>query len=291
MIPKQPIVSIIIPTFNRSSYIYKSMENCLNQTYRNIELIIVDDGSTDDTFKIINSFHDDRLRLVRFEKNQGHIPALNKGFSVATGDFLTWTSDDNSYFPDAIEQMALELIRHREIDFVYAKNQVIDQNDNILRELRFEDPDYLDTDNCIGLCFLYRRKVYVTIGDFNQEAFLAEDYEYWLRVREKFRMKKINTILYSYRIHEKSLTGIYGEDKVQEMVERVRERFIKPWRKHYFHARKCYENQNRLEARREVFLSLKYNVFYLPTWRLLALTSLTDPVIYLIRRIKRLFWT
>jgi len=98
-------VTIVLPTFNGSRYIRQSIESCLNQTYRNIELIIIDDGSTDNTIEIINSYRDDRLRLIQFEENLGHIAALNYGFSVSTGDFLTWTSDDDYYALDAISQM------------------------------------------------------------------------------------------------------------------------------------------------------------------------------------------
>ncbi len=283
-----PRVTIVFPTFNGSTYIRQAIESCLNQTYRHIELIVIDDGSTDNTVEIINSFQDDRLRLIRFEKNRGHIAALNHGFSVSTGDFLAWASDDDYFDPDAITQMVSELNRHPDIDFVYTKYQVIDKNGNYLRVGRTEDPDYLDKDNCIGPCRLWRRKVYEAVGDFNQEAFLVEDYEYWLRVREKFRMKKMDTILFYYRLHEKSLTGVHGEEKVQEALQGVQERFIKPWKSHYFRAARLYEKQDRLaEARSEILLSLKGNLFYLPAWRLWALTSWPDGLVQKIRRLKR----
>jgi len=227
----EPKVTIVFPTFNGSKYIRQALESCLNQTYRNIELIIIDDGSTDNTVDIINSFKDERMHLIRFEKNQGHITALNHGFSVSTGDFLAWASDDDYFDLDAIRQMVLELNRHPEIDFVYTEYQVIDKDGNHLKAGRVENPDHLDIDNCIGPCRLWRRKVYETIGDYNQEAFLVEDYEYWLRVREKFRMKKMDAILFYYRLHEKSLTGVHGEEKVQSQVQKVRDRFIPKWKR------------------------------------------------------------
>ena len=229
-----PKVSIILPTYNGSAYIQKAIDSCLHQTHSHLELIVIDDGSTDNTAQLVESFHDGRVRLVRLEKNQGHIVALNKGFSLSNGDYLTWTSDDNYYAPDAISMMLGELMHDKTIDFVYTKYHVIDAAGHILRQGRFEDPSYLDIDNCVGGCFLYKRKVYETVGDFNTEAFLAEDYEYWLRVRSKFKMKQLDKTLYFYREHPKSLTGIHKEERVQQQVLKIREQHLPFSKKIYF---------------------------------------------------------
>ncbi|MBF0511770.1 MAG: glycosyltransferase, partial [Candidatus Omnitrophica bacterium] len=224
-------VSIVLPTFNGARYIQESIASCLNQTFKNFELIVIDDGSTDNTLEKVKFFKDDRLKFIGLPTNQGHIAALNKGFSLATGDLLTWTSDDNYYARNALGEMVDVLDTNKGVDFVYTKYQVIDSEGEPLRIGRFEDPDYLDVDNCIGGCFLYRRKVYETIGDFNPEAFLAEDYEYWLRVRQKFHMKKLDKVLYFYRVHEKSLTGLHREEKVQEQVQKIRDKFVPKWKR------------------------------------------------------------
>jgi glycosyltransferase involved in cell wall biosynthesis len=229
-----PKVSIILPTYNGSAYIHQAIESCLNQTYTDLELIIIDDASTDHTPKIVQSFSDPRLILVRLDKNQGHIAALNKGFALSRGDFLTWTSDDNYYALQAISMMVQELTQNKAIDFVYTRYHVVDEAGNILRQGRTEEPAYLDIDNCVGGCFLYRRKVYEQVGDFHEEAFLAEDYEYWLRVRRKFKMKKLDEILYFYREHPKSLTGVHKEERVQKQVQRIREEYLPLGKKIYF---------------------------------------------------------
>jgi len=223
-------VSIVLPTYNGSRYIGESIKSCLQQTHAHLELIIIDDGSTDNTVQIVQSFNDPRINYIRLGANRGHIAALNHGFSVSQGEYLTWTSDDNYYAPEAIAVMIKEL-NNSKADFVYAKYQVIDQDGKNTRIGRSEDPGYLDIDNCVGGCFLYRRKVYRTVGDFNPEAFLAEDYEYWLRVRAKFKMKKIDPVLYFYRDHPKSLTGVHKEERVQEQVQKIRNRFIPLWKK------------------------------------------------------------
>jgi len=227
---EQPLVSIILPTFNGSRYIQEAIKSCLEQTYPHLELIVLDDGSQDDTATIIHSFKDPRLNFIRLEQNQGHIAALNKGFTLSKGEYLTWTSDDNYYANDAIAKMLEELLQSK-VDFVYTKYHVIDEKGNIQRQGRTEPPEYLDIDNCVGGCFLYSRRVYETIGDFNKEAFLAEDYEYWLRVRAKFKMKKMDTLLYYYREHPKSLTGVHKEEQVQSQVQKIRRHLVPLWKK------------------------------------------------------------
>jgi GT2 family glycosyltransferase len=152
---------------------------------------------------------------------------------------------------------------------------------------RVENPKALDVDNCIGGCFLYRRQVYEAVGDFHEEAFLAEDYEYWLRVREKFRMKKLDQALYYYRTHEESLTGKHKEPKVQMQVESIRDRFIRAWKKHYLRAKKNYCSGDLEEAKREVFRSLRGNPWYVPGWRLAALLCLDRGFVAWVRRAKR----
>jgi glycosyltransferase involved in cell wall biosynthesis len=234
MLDQKPLVSIILPTYNGSRYIPEAIKSCLEQTYSHLELIIIDDGSKDNTAQIVRSFKDPRLKFIRLDQNQGHIAALNKGFAVSKGGYLTWTSDDNYYALDAIAVMLEELTRSK-VDFIYSRYHVIDEKGNIQRQGRTEPPAYLDIDNCVGGCFLYRRRVYEIIGDFNSEAFLAEDYEYWLRVRAKFKMKNIDAVLYYYRNHPESLTGVHKEERVQEQVQRIRNQFLPVHKKLYFY--------------------------------------------------------
>ena len=172
-----PKISIILPTYNGSRYIRESIASCLNQTYGNIELIIVDDCSTDATPQIIGSLQDPRIKYIRNEKNQRLPRSLNIGFAAATGDYLTWTSDDNQFLPDALEKMLGCLQKNKDVDFVYADyyGVYLETGKKELRTL----PDYPDLGrkNCIGACFLYTSKVYATIGGYDPRYELVEDYE------------------------------------------------------------------------------------------------------------------
>jgi glycosyltransferase involved in cell wall biosynthesis/GT2 family glycosyltransferase len=200
-----PKVSIILPTYNGSRYIRESIASCLNQTYRNIELIIVDDCSMDATPQIVRSLKDSRIKYIRNEKNQRLPRSLNIGFAAATGDYLTWTSDDNQFLPDALEKMLGCLQKNRDVDFVYADyyGVYLETGKKELRTL----PDYPDLGrkNCIGACFLYTRKVYATLGGYDPKYELVEDYEYWIRIANNFNVLHYPQPLYLYGEHANSL--------------------------------------------------------------------------------------
>jgi len=281
-----PKVSIVLPTHNGSKYIQRSVESCLNQTYKNVQLVIVNDGSSDNTSEIIKSFKDERIHFCDLPKNLGIVGALNKGFSLTTGEFLSWTSDDNYYDSRAIEVMVNTLRENQSLDFVYAQYNVVDEDDQFVRMGRVEPPKGLDIDNYVGGCFLFRRKVYESIGDFNPDSFLVEDYEYWLRVREKFRMKKIDECLYTYRMHEGNLTAQYKEDEVQSQVEKVRDQFIRPWKSHFLHGKKYFYQNDLINAKPHLKKAFALNPFYIQTWRLIALMYLNPSTIRQLRKIK-----
>src|SRR5437899_2495400 len=117
----QPVISIVLPTYNGSKYIRASIESCLAQTFRDFELIIVNDCSTDDTAKIIGEYveKDPRIKIIHNQFNKKLPLSLNTGFDIAAGIYHTWTSDDNYYAPNALENLYGLLEKDKTIDFVY----------------------------------------------------------------------------------------------------------------------------------------------------------------------------
>jgi glycosyltransferase involved in cell wall biosynthesis len=205
------LISVILPTRNGARYIEQSIDSCLNQTYANCELIIVDDGSTDDTPSKIARYTDDRIRVMRHTESRGLSAALNSGFSLARGGLLTWTSDDNYYRPIALERMSGFLRDHPDVDFVYADLDCIDdaRGDPVRWGVR-PVASLLDG-NAIGACFLYRRRVHEVVGPYAEDIALAEDYDYWIRVSLSFRMAPLHENLYCYRLHPGSLSSLFPE--------------------------------------------------------------------------------
>lgn len=210
MAASTPLVSIVLPTRNGARYLQESLGSCLGQTYPNLELVVVDDGSTDRTPEILDACTDPRLVRARHERGRGLPEALNTGFAHTRGEYLTWTSDDNYYAPTAIAELVQYLEDRPEIGLVYTHYWLIDADGNVSGEVRTAPPDRLIDHDCVGACFLYRRAVYEAIGNYNPAARPAEDYEYWLRVARQFTLAQVDRHLYYYRQHGESLTGRFG---------------------------------------------------------------------------------
>jgi len=209
-----PRVSIVLPTWNGSTYLAESIASCLQQTYADLEVVVVDDASTDETPFIIAECarRDPRVRPLRHEKNTGLPRALNTGFAAARGEYLTWTSDDNRFFPMALDEMAAVLDADPAVAHVYADLEIIDGDGRVLaRESAMEPRDLVAGHDRTGIaCFLYRRGVYERVGDYAEDLFLAEDYDYWLRMLGAgLRMHHLPKTLYQYRRHASSLTDVY----------------------------------------------------------------------------------
>lgn len=208
-----PAVSIVLPVYNGERYLAQAIESCLSQTFSDWELIVVDDASTDGTPAIIADFcaRDARVRSVRHETNRKLPGALNTGFALANGEFLTWTSDDNRYRPRALETMVEFLGRRPEVDTVYTDYTAIDDDGAVTGRVEVPDPVYLVRENVIGPCFLYRRSVHEGVGRYDEELFLVEDYDFWLRTGARFQMVPLHQDLYLYRRHQSSLTNMYRQ--------------------------------------------------------------------------------
>jgi glycosyltransferase involved in cell wall biosynthesis len=224
----RPLVSIILPAYNGAKYLPEAIESCLSQTYPAWELIIVDDCSTDTTPGIIAEYaaHDGRIRGIRHRTNLKLPGALNTGHAAAKGAYLSWTSDDNRFLPAAFEEMVQFLEQNPAIGLVYADSVAIDEAGNHLRDFPAEPASRLAYFNALGACFLYRRKVYQVVGAYDAELFLAEDYDYWLRVFRQFEIAHLPRVLYQYRYHGESLTSTYPAASVRGNVERILRRHL-----------------------------------------------------------------
>lgn len=202
-----PVVSIVLPTFNRSHMLGGSIQSCLNQDYKNFELIIVDDGSNDNTESVVKEFikKDSRIKYLK-KKNEGLPKALNYGFERAKGRFFTWTSDDNYYREDALKIMTDELIKNDKHRLVYCDYVLIDDNGNDLGKVFRKDASYIVKEPTIGACFLYSSDCAKVVGEYDPKWVLVEDAEFFVRFAKLYPCKHIGGIHpYFYRIHHKSL--------------------------------------------------------------------------------------
>ncbi|WP_051228065.1 glycosyltransferase family 2 protein [Gillisia sp. JM1] len=221
-----PLISIILPVHNGRKYLELAISSCLNQTYENLELIIVDDGSTDDSILIAEEFKskDSRISIIKNKENLTLPVSLNIGHKNAKGNFITWTSDDNIFQKDAIKKLYLTLVK-KNVDIVYSDYLIIDDEGELVRHARLKDIEYLLFYGVIGACFLYKKEVYERNIGYNEKLFLVEDYDFWLRALKHssyFRLE--NPVYYFYRYHPNSLTIRMEKDKElkQQCVQNLR---------------------------------------------------------------------
>ena len=207
-----PKVSIVLPVYNGEKYIEKSINSILNQSFTDFELIIVNDCSTDNTINIINSYKDERIKIVTNEINKKLPESLNVGFGEARGEYLTWTSDDNEYLPNALKVFVEYLNSNEEVGMVYSNLELIDEKGDKIQIIELDNPENVIFTNCIGACFLYRKSVADNVGKYNKDLYLVEDYDYWLRIYMNSKIEHVAEVLYKYRTHEKSLTAKYQNE-------------------------------------------------------------------------------
>lgn len=202
-------VSIILASYNRAHMVEEAIMSCLNQTYKNIELIVIDDSSSDNSPQVIQKLcqKDKRIKLIENKTNKKLPASLNIAFNSASGDYLTWTSDDNLYDKDAIKKMVELLEKDTNIGLVYTDYTTINSSGQKIARIYQEPPEYLPIRYCIGPCFLYRSEVAKEVGKYNEDLALIEDYEFFLRMGLKTQISHIPKSYYLYRIHPGSLTA------------------------------------------------------------------------------------
>lgn len=209
------MISIVLPTYNGSQYIDESIQSILKQTYNDFELVIVNDASTDNTLEIIKKYaeSDSRIKIISNESNKKLPASLNIGFSSCSGEFYTWTSDDNIYLPEALEVMMKEFEADEELGFVFAGEKLINEKGKVVaKRKKRKDLDELYTRNIITACFLYRSMIHEDLNGYDVTKFLIEDYDFFLRAYMKYKFKYVHQYLYLYREHGSSLTTTRREE-------------------------------------------------------------------------------
>ena len=241
-----PLVSVILPVYNHAEYITKAIQSVLSQDIA-FELIIVDDGSTDDISGAVRSYlSDPRIHFYR-KTNGGLASALNFGFKEAVAPFWTWTSADNLYLPGALQELAQTLVENPLTPLAYGNVELIDEKGKLLKESNYRLSDQIALnphsgvllnlpregqtlfdldDNFINSCFLYRRSFANLAGSYSKPLNGVEDYEYWLKLTAFVTPlhTKSSKALYQYRLHTNSLTGTLDSSLLCELTRKVRVR-------------------------------------------------------------------
>lgn len=227
--PGEPgLVSIVLPVYNGAALVGQAIDSVLAQRYPKFELIALNDGSKDSSAAILDRYaeRDPRIRVVH-QENRKLPRTLSRGFRLARGEFLTWTSDDNLLRPECLEKLVGCLLRHPSWDMVYANEDLIDAHGQPLRGSPYFLPNQsppgsehivfpessarLNTVmyNYVGAAFMYRSRVAYLLGDYSAQRFTVEDYDYWLQVNTLLNLHHADfpEPIYDYRFHGESLTA------------------------------------------------------------------------------------
>ncbi len=187
------LVSVVIPCYRAENYLAGAIESCLRQTLTDFEVIVVDDGSPDDTRRIAREYaaRDPRVRVVWHERNRGISEAFNTGFAAAAGEYFTRLAHDDLFRADALERMVARLRADPDCGLVYCDMLLIDAAGNPIHPLPSEEPEraLLPADR-VGVCVMWPRRVWEAVGPFDPRFDTAEDYEFFLRVSRRFRLAK-----------------------------------------------------------------------------------------------------
>lgn len=209
------LISIVLPVYNGEMYLSQSIESCLKQTYHNIELIIVNDCSTDATLNIINRYseEDARIKIINNKENKKLPASLNIGHKIAKGNFITWTSDDNIMKINFLESL-FNTLNKEDADLVYSDYDIIFNDGKLKRKHKAGPSEHLLFGNIIGASFLYKKEIFETLKGYDENLYLVEDYDFWLRASLKFKFFHSNENLFQYRLHENSLTAKIQDSKL-----------------------------------------------------------------------------
>lgn len=212
-----PKVSIIIPVYNGSNYVEYAIESALNQTYKNIEIIVVNDGSNDGdkTREIVKSFG---KKVKYFEKENGGVStALNYGIKKMIGEYFSWLSHDDLYLPNKVESQIDYLINNKLTSkkiILFSDYGVIDGNSKFLsnriidHELMQSKPEYSLLRAAInGLTLLIPKNAFNEIGLFKEELKAIQDYELWHRMMKKYKFIHMDEVLVQTRVHPNQTTN------------------------------------------------------------------------------------
>ena len=219
------LISIVLPVYNGAKYLRESIDSILAQTYPNWELLILDDCSTDESPAIAQEYErkDPRIHYHRNAQNLRLPRNLNRGFSLAKGDYLTWTSDDNRYRPTALERMYIALKTSPDAQFAFASCRIIDGEGREVEYIMVDQGSkkQIVGSDSVGACFMYTRKAYEAVGDYDPDLVLVEDFDYWQRIFMRFDTVAIEDILYDYRWHDGALTSTMRKDQFNTNLEKM----------------------------------------------------------------------
>jgi len=215
-----PKVSIITPSYNKGRFIAETILSVQKQSYRNIEHIIVDGGSTDETLSILRKYNG----LVSWisEPDEGQSHAINKGLSMAQGEIIGYVNADDTLVPDAVEVAVKYLLDYPDIAMVYGDCNIIDEKGSrigLLKALQYSFHKLVHVDGWhLPPAIFFWGHIMTEVGNFDINLHYAMDYDFYVRVANKFRVHRLSYVLSNYRTYPDTKTTSDGLKMLKEGI-------------------------------------------------------------------------
>ena len=212
------LVSIVLPVYNAEKYLSKAIDSCLNQTYSNIEIIAVNDGSTDSSLEILNSYGD-KIRIIT-QENKGVSSAMNAGIREMKSNWYKLMNADDILYPNCVEILLNEIkkLKSQKV-IVHGNYDIINSEGKKIAEIKKENYNkmdqfkrnvtLLDRDLINNPTILLHKNTFANYGFYDESIRAAVDYELWLRLclKYNFKIHFVEDTLLQYRIHDESITA------------------------------------------------------------------------------------
>jgi glycosyltransferase involved in cell wall biosynthesis len=226
-----PLVSVITPAYNRADYLEETIESVLSQDYPNLEYIVLDDGSKDNTRELLAKY-DGRIRWESHE-NMGETRTVNKGFGMASGEIIGVVNSDDPLYPGAITQIVNKIMSDPRLLVVYPDWDLVDKDGNVVEHITTQDYSYINTlrnFHCVpGPGAFFRRRVVEMLGGRDAGFRYVADFDFWLRAGMYGPFARIPKTLATFRVHPGSATvSQKGSLMAEEHVALLRKTYSHP---------------------------------------------------------------
>lgn len=203
-----PLVSVIIPTYNRAHLISQSIESVLNQTFKDYEIIVVNDGSTDNTKELLSTRYGEKILYIGKKKNKGLSAARNTGIEASRGKYIAILDDDDEWLPHKLEMQIDLMHKNQSLGLVYCGYYEVNRYSEVIREIKATRRGYVFSNLLCGNCIvpasaaLVKREVFFKTGYFDENLSSCEDWDMWLRVSQSYEVDFVDQPLVKYKIHD-----------------------------------------------------------------------------------------
>ena len=210
-----PKISIIMSVYNGEKYLREAIESILNQTFADFEFIIVNDGSTDSSLEIIQSYHDDRIRVINNEINIGLTKSLNKAIGEARGEYIARQDADDISLPNRFEEQLKYFEQYPEVVLLGTSAYRVDEHEKVLAKVIL--PEKPDKNSLKGSQFYHgslmvKKEVFNKVGRYNELLRYCQDYELWLRIAKSYEVRNLTQLLYKFRFHSENVRFKRGDE-------------------------------------------------------------------------------